>query len=174
MTQMMDGIEKRIGEGGVGRSVVALVAFFAVCFAAAAIGGLFTTPQTAPGGWYDSLDKPFFTPPAWLFGPVWTVLYAAMAVAGWLVWRQRGSVNVRPALVLFGVQLFLNMMWSVVFFGMQAPGLGLLEISALWVAISLTIVAFLRVSRGAGWLLVPYLAWVTFATLLNAGIWLLN
>jgi tryptophan-rich sensory protein len=90
------------------------------------------------------------------------------------VWRKRSGTNVRPALVLFGIQLFLNMMWSVVFFGMEAPGWGLLEISALWVALSLTIAAFMRVSRLAGWLLVPYLAWETFATFLNAGIWLLN
>jgi tryptophan-rich sensory protein len=109
-----------------------------------------------------------------LFGPVWTILYAAMAVSGWLVWRRKGRTNVRPALVLFGAQLFLNLMWSVVFFGMEAPGLGLVEISVLWVAISLTIVAFMKVSRVAGWLLAPYLAWATFAAFLNAGIFLLN
>ncbi|MBA2691297.1 MAG: tryptophan-rich sensory protein [Rubrobacter sp.] len=171
---MIESFEKRIGLGGAGRSAVALVVFFAACFLAAGGGGLFTAPQTAPGGWYDTLDKPFFTPPDWLFGPVWTVLYAAMALAAWIVWRKRSGTNVRPALVLFGIQLFLNMMWSVVFFGMEAPGWRLLEISALWVALSLTIAAFMRVSRLAGWLLVPYLAWETFATFLNAGIWLLN
>lgn len=170
----MESIGHRIGAGKSGRSVVALLVFFAACFLAAGIGGLFTGPQTASGGWYDTLAKPFFTPPGWLFGPVWTVLYAVMAVAGWLVWRRRDEMNVRPALVLFGAQLFLNLMWSVVFFGMEAPGLGLVEISVLWVAISLTIAAFMRVSRVAGWLLAPYLAWVTFAAFLNAGIWLLN
>lgn len=171
---MIESIGKRVGLGGTGRSVVALVVFFAVCFLAAGIGSLFTTPQTAPGGWYDTLSKPFFTPPDRLFGPVWTALYAAMAVAGWLVWRRRNETNVRPALALFGIQLFLNMMWSVVFFGLQSPGLGLFEILVLWAAILLTIFALAMVSRVAGWLLVPYLAWVTFAAALNAGIWLLN
>lgn len=171
---MMESIGRRVGVGGTGRSVVAFVLFLAACFAAAGVGGLFTGPQVAPGEWYDTLAKPFFTPPSWLFGPVWTILYAAMAVSGWLVWRRKGRTNVRPALVLFGAQLFLNLIWSVVFFGMEAPGLGLVEISVLWVAISLTIVAFMKVSRVAGWLLAPYLAWATFAAFLNAGIFLLN
>jgi translocator protein len=171
---MMESIGRRAGIGGSGRSVVALAVFFAACFLAAGIGGLFTGPQVAPGEWYDTLAKPFFTPPSWLFGPVWTALYAAMAVAGWLVWRERGRMNVRPALVLFGAQLILNLLWSVVFFGMESPGWGLVEILILWGAIFLTIISFMRVSRMAGWLLVPYLMWVTFATFLNAGIWLLN
>lgn len=170
----MENIGSRGGMGNTVRSVATLVVFLAACFAAAGIGGLFTGPQVAPGEWYDTLAKPFFTPPSWLFGPVWTVLYAAMAVAGWLVWRERRRTNVRPALVLFGAQLFLNLMWSIVFFGFEAPGLGLVEIVVLWISIALTIVVFMRVSRVAGWLLVPYIAWVTFATFLNAGIWLLN
>lgn len=170
---MMESIGRR-SFGGSGRSVLAFAAFLAVCFAAAGIGGLFTAPQTAPGGWYDTLNKPFFTPPGWLFGPVWTVLYTMIAVSGWLVWRERDKVDVRPALIFFGAQLVLNLLWSVVFFGLEAPGPGLVEILVLWAAISLNIVAFMNVSRVAGWMLVPYLAWVTFAALLNAGIWLLN
>lgn len=157
---------------GPARSALVLLAFVAVCFAAAGLGSLFTTPQVAPGGWYDSLDKPFFTPPGWLFGPVWTVLYLAMAVSGWLVWRRQGFSG--AAMSLFFVQLALNLGWSIVFFGLRAPALGLVEITVLWVAILLTILAFRGISRPAALLLVPYLAWVTFATLLNAGIWWLN
>lgn len=156
------------------RSAFVLLAFVVVCFAAAGLGSLFTTPQVVPGGWYDALDKPFFTPPSWLFGPVWTVLYLAMAVSGWLVWRRRGFSGASAAMALFFVQLALNLGWSVVFFGLEAPELGLIEILVLWTAILLTLLAFRRVSRPAALLLVPYLAWVTFAALLNAGIWLLN
>lgn len=156
------------------RSVLLLLVFVAVCFAAAGLGSLFTAPRVADGGWYDSLNKPFFTPPASLFGPVWTVLYLAMAVSGWLVWRARGFSGAKVAMVLFFAQLALNLLWSVVFFGLRAPGLGLVEILVLWVAILATILAFRRISGPAALLLVPYLAWVTFATALNAGIWLLN
>lgn len=157
-----------------GRSVLILAAFIAVCFAAAGVGSLATTPQTVSGGWYGTLDKPFFTPPASVFGPVWTVLYLSMAVSAWLVWRRRGFSGARAAMALFSAQLMLNLLWSVIFFGLEAPGLALVEIVALWTAILLTILAFSKISRPAGWLLVPYLAWVTFATALNAGIWWLN
>lgn len=156
------------------RSALVLLAFVVVCFAAAGLGSLFTTPEVAAGGWYDSLDKPFFTPPAFLFGPVWTVLYLAMAVSGWLVWRRAGFYRAKVAMTLFFAQLALNLLWSAIFFGLRAPGLGLVEIVVLWVAILATILVFRRISRPAALLLVPYLAWVTFATALNAGIWLLN
>jgi translocator protein len=126
------------------------------------------------GGWYGTLDKPFFTPPASLFGPVWTVLYLSMAVSAWLVWRREGFSGAQAAMALFSAQLVLNLLWSVIFFGLEAPGLALVEIVALWTAILLTILAFSKISRPAGWLLVPYLAWVSFATALNAGIWWLN
>lgn len=155
-------------------SALALAAFVVICLAAAGLGSLFTAPQVAAGGWYDTLDKPFFTLPASLFGPVWTVLYLAMAVSGWLVWRGAGFSRARVAMALFGAQLTLNFLWSVVFFGLRAPGLGLVEIVVLWAAILATILAFRPISRVAALLLVPYLAWVTFATALNAGIWLLN
>jgi translocator protein len=155
-------------------SALALAGFLAASFAAGGIGSLATTPQTAPGGWYDSLDKPFFTPPAWLFGPVWTLLFVLMAVAAWLVWRRRGFSGASVALSLFGVQLVLNALWSIVFFGLEAPGLALVEILVLLAAIVLTALAFLQVSRPAALLMAPYIAWVAFATLLNAGIWLLN
>lgn len=119
-------------------------------------------------------SKSLFTPPGWLFGPVWSVLYLSIGVSGWLVWRKRGFSEVKVAMTLFFVQLAFNLLWNVAFFWLESPGLGLVEILVLWTAILLTILAFLRVSRLAGWLLTPYLAWVTFATALNAGIWWLN
>ena len=158
----------------IGRSMLVLAAFIVVCFAAAGGGSLATTPQTVSGGWYSTLDKPFFIPPASVFGPVWTVLYLSMAVSAWLVWRREVFSRAQAAMALFSAQLVLNLLWSVIFFGLEAPGLALVEIVALWTAILLTILAFSKISRLAGWLLVPYLAWVTFATALNAGIWWLN
>lgn len=165
-------MQESIPRQNTARSALILVIFIVVCLAVAGLGSLFTTPQTAPGGWYETLRKPFFTPPNWLFGPVWTFLYISMAVAGWLVWRRTGFSGTPMA--LFAVQLALNLAWSMIFFGLQSPGLALAEILVLWTAILLTILAFSRISRPAGWLLVPYLAWVTFATALNAAIWLLN
>ena len=120
------------------------------------------------------LNKPWFNPPREVFGPVWTVLYFMMAVAAWLVTRRAGQVIVAPAVVLFLVQLALNSSWSVVFFGMQSPGGAFVVIVALWVAILGTILAFWRVSVWAGVLLLPYLLWVSFATLLNWAIWQIN
>jgi tryptophan-rich sensory protein len=146
-----------------------LAFFVAVSFAAAGIGSLFTTP--AIPGWYESLRKPAWTPPNWLFGPVWTLLYLAMAAAAWLVWRERGFAGARLALALFFVQLTLNALWSILFFGMRRPGAALLEIALLWAAIFATMAAFWQVSRAAGWLFVPYLWWVTFAMFLNYAIW---
>jgi len=148
---------------------VGLVAWLVVCFGAAAVGSMFM-----PGAWYASLNKPSWNPPSWLFGPVWTVLYAAMAVAAWLVWRRGGLARQRGALGLFLLQLALNAAWSPVFFGMQRMGLALVVMMLLWAAIAATMVAFFRVSRGAGWLLVPYLAWVSFAAVLNFTLWRLN
>lgn len=159
---------------GPARSALVLLAFIVICFAAAGLGSLATASQVAPGGWYDTLDKPFFTPPSWLFGPVWTLLYLAMAVSGWLVWRERRFSGARMAMTLFFIQLLLNLGWSLVFFGLESPGLGLAEILVLWAVIFLTFRAFRPISRPAAILLTPYLAWVTFATLLNAGIWWLN
>ena len=125
-------------------------------------------------GWYAALTKPSWTPPGWLFGPVWTVLYLGMAVAAWLVWRQKGLSAARGALTLFGVQLGLNVAWSWLFFGLRNPGLGFVDILSLWVAIAATLVAFWWRSVLAGLLFVPYLAWVTFAAVLNYSIWQSN
>lgn len=156
------------------RELLALLGFVVLCFAAAGFGALFTTPQTAPGGWYSQIQKPSWTPPSWLFGPVWTALYLMMAVAAWWVWRQGGWAAQRGALSLFLVQLVLNAAWSWLFFGLRSPSLGMGGIVLLWVAILLTILAFFRVSPLAGWLMVPYLLWVSYASALNFTIWRLN
>jgi benzodiazapine receptor len=154
-------------------SALALVVFVVACFSAALIGSVFTSSSIPV--WYETLVKPSFSPPNWLFGPVWTVLYLSMAVAGWLVWQQRGrNSTIALPLALFGIQLVLNTLWSVLFFGLQAPGTALVEIIVLWAAILATLLSFWRVSKGAGWLLGPYLAWVTFAAVLNFEIWRLN
>lgn len=125
--------------------------------------------------WYASLDKPAFTPPNGLFGPVWTVLYALMGVALYLVWTSTRRQDAKhTAFVAFGVQLVLNVLWSVVFFGLQRPDMALMIIVALWAAIAITIYFMLPVSRKAAYLMAPYLAWVTFAAALNIGIVSLN
>jgi translocator protein len=150
---------------------LALGLFYLACFLAAGLGSLFT--MVSLGSWYAGLAKPPWNPPAWVFGPVWTVLYAMMAVAGWLVWRKGGPAG-RRALRWFAVQLVLNVGWSAVFFGLQMPGLAFVEIVLLCVAIAATLKTFWRVSRPAGILLVPYLLWVSFAVVLNFAIWRLN
>jgi benzodiazapine receptor len=154
------------------RSIVALAVFLALSFAASAIGGLFTYP--AIPGWYQGLEKPSWTPPDAVFGPVWTVLYIFMAVAAWLVWKRGGWTAQRGPLTLWGVQLVLNSLWSILFFGMRNPALGLMEIVILWLAILATLFAFWKVSRLAGGLLIPYLAWVSYASALNYSIFRLN
>jgi benzodiazapine receptor len=146
-----------------------LVGFVVASFAAAALGGVVTGGSVRD--WYPTLVKPAWNPPSWIFGPVWTVLYLAMAVAAWLVWRRVGWGG---ALVWFAVQLALNATWSPVFFGMHRIGLALVNIVLLWLAIAGTTVAFWRVTPVAGWLFVPYLAWVSFATVLNFTLWRLN
>ena len=151
---------------------LALAAFVGAAFAAAGVGSLATTP--AVPGWYASLTKPAWTPPNWLFGPVWGLLYVLMAVAAWLVWRERGFSGARLALSLYAAQLALNALWSVIFFGLRRPGAALVEIGFLWAATLATTALFWRVSRPAGWLFVPYLWWVTYAAFLNHAIWRRN
>ena len=147
---------------------IVLAGFLVLCLGAGALGG-WTTAQ-AVIDWYPNLVKPSFNPPPWIFGPVWTLLYIMMAVAAWLAWQ----TGARAALVLFFIQLALNCAWSFLFFGLKSPGLALIEILVLWAAIAATLVAFYRHSRAAGWLMAPYLAWVSFAAVLNAAIWRLN
>lgn len=149
-----------------------LVGFLVVTFLAAAIGSLFTS--TSVGGWYQQLARPEWRPPDWLFGPVWTTLYGMMAMAAWLVWRRGGWTAARVPLALWILQLLLNVGWSAIFFGMREPGLAFYEIVALWLAIAVTAASFWRWSKLATWLLVPYLAWVSFASVLNFTIWQLN
>jgi translocator protein len=127
-----------------------------------------------PDAWFSALIKPVWQPPNWLFGPVWTALYLMMGIAGGLVWLRGPSPLVRSALVAFGVQLLLNALWTPAFFGAHALGAALIVILALWLAILATIVRFARVSRWAAALLIPYLAWVSFATALNAELLRLN
>lgn len=144
---------------------VGLVLALLLVFFAAALGNWATMSNV--GGWYQTLARPSWAPPDWVFGPVWTVLYAMMAVAAWLVWRQKGWRAARWPLTLFLVQLALNSLWSAIFFGLQQPAWACVEIVALWIAIAATLVAFWRRSRLAGALLLPYLLWVTFAAALN-------
>jgi tryptophan-rich sensory protein len=124
-----------------------------------------------PGDWYASLVKPEWNPPGWIFGPVWTVLYLTMAVAAWLVWKRDGWCC---ALWIYLAQLLLNAAWTPIFFGAHQLSWALIEIVALWLAIVLTVLAFLRVSKTAGWMLVPYLMWVSFAAVLNCTLWWMN
>jgi translocator protein len=148
------------------RAALGLAAWLLVAFVPAAIGALF-----APGEWYRQLEKPAWTPPGWLFGPVWTALYALMGVAAWLVWRRGGFAAAGPALSLFFLQLALNAAWTPAFFGLRRPDLGLLVIVALWLAVVATTVAFWRHRPLAGALLLPYLGWISFAAALNLRIW---
>ncbi len=141
-----------------------------------AVGGV-SGIATAQGvrDWYPALTKPTFNPPSWVFGPVWTLLYLMMGVAAFLVWQRGWNTDgVRVALALFAVQLAFNGLWSVLFFGMQAPGLAFVEIILLWLAIGATTVLFWRVTPTAGVMLLPYWAWVSFAAVLNGSIWMLN
>ncbi len=147
-------------------NVLVLVGLLAAVAAVAVLGSLATINNV--DGWYADADKPFFNPPNWLFGPVWTTLYVAMAVAAWLVWRRHGDLRI------WWVQLALNLAWTPVFFAGQWLWAGLVVIIALDVAVAVTLVTFWRTSRAAGLLFVPYLAWVLFATALNLAIASLN
>lgn len=154
------------------RPTFVLLGFVALSFAVAGVGGWATSSSVAT--WYPTLAKPAWNPPAWVFGPVWTLLYVLMAVAAWLVWKCRPEAGVGTALRAYFGQLGLNLAWSVIFFGMRQPGLAVAEIALLWLAIAGTISLFRRHSKAAAWLMAPYLAWVSFAAFLNFTIWQLN
>ena len=158
-----------------------LVIAIGVSELAGIIGSVFTIsaitdPSTGSGqAWYAGLVKPALNPPSWVFGPAWTTLYALMGIAAFLVWRNGWErKDVRIALGVFGIQLFLNAIWSIIFFGLQSPGWALVDITLLWFAIVWTIAVFYKISKPAAYLLVPYLLWVSFATYLNYAIWTLN
>jgi benzodiazapine receptor len=155
------------------RDVVKLVVSLVACQCAGLIGSIFTTPAIPT--WYASLQKPAFNPPNWLFAPAWITLYLLMGVAAFLIWRQGlKQKGVKAALVIFLVQLVLNALWSVVFFGLQSPLWGVVVILALWIAILLTILRFFKLSTAAGSLMLPYILWVSFAAVLNIAIFMLN
>ncbi|MFO0905742.1 MAG: TspO/MBR family protein [Pirellulales bacterium] len=151
---------------------IGLVFFLVVCLGAGGLGALATTPEIE--GWYKTLAKPSWNPPDYVFGPVWTTLYVLMAVAAWLVWKPAGFRAAAMPLALFGGQVVLNIAWSFIFFGLHQPGWAFVEIVILWLAIVATTASFFRCSQIAGWLLAPYLAWVSFAALLNMAIWRIN
>ena len=137
------------------------------------IGSVFTTPSIA--GWYATLTRPALNPPAWVFGPVWTTLFALMGIAAFLVWKKGlERRDVKIALGIFIGQLVLNTLWSIIFFGLHNPGAAFVEIIFLWLAILATIIAFAKISKLATWLLIPYILWVSFAAYLNFMIWMLN
>ncbi|NJD52450.1 MAG: tryptophan-rich sensory protein [Candidatus Methanoperedens sp.] len=152
---------------------IKLIISITICLFAGFLGSLFTTPAIPT--WYATLTKPSFAPPDWLFFPVWTTLFVMMGISLYLVWR-RGleGQQVKNALVIFAVQLILNVLWSAAFFGLRSPLSGLIEISILWISIAFTIMIFMKISRTAGLLLIPYLIWVSFAAILNFMIWRLN
>ncbi len=151
------------------KSTLGLVVSLGVTLAAGWIGSRF-----APGEWYAALAKPSWNPPGYLFGPVWSILYLHMAVSAWLVWRKAGFSGAGVALGLFLLQLILNALWSYLFFGLHRPDLAFIDIVALWLVILATLLAFWPISGPAGLLLLPYLAWVSFASALNLQLWRLN
>lgn len=142
------------------------------------IGSLFTAKSVST--WYSGLIKPNFTPPAWVFGPVWTTLFALMGISAFLIWSSYAKATedkkkgIKIALVLFGIQLVLNTLWSIIFFGLHSPSNAFIELVVLWLVILATIIAFSKISRPAAWLLLPYIIWVSFAGYLNFSIWSLN
>jgi len=155
------------------RGMVGLVVAVLIPLLVGALGSVATS--SAIPSWYQRLEKPSWNPPNWLFGPAWTVLYVLMGVASWLVWRSdRKRGVVRVGLGLYGFQLALNLLWTVIFFGWRKPGAAFVEIFVLAGAIVATMTMFFRVKPIAGWLLVPYLLWVSFASTLNGAIWQLN
>ncbi len=138
---------------------------------AGVVGTLFVSSSLS--GWYGTIQRPALNPPAWIFGPVWTTLYALMGIAAFLVWKSKNS-HKKLALSLFGLQLAVNSVWSIIFFGLRNPGLAFVDIVLLWLLIIGTMVEFKKFSKAAVYLLIPYLAWVTFASYLNYAIWVLN
>ena len=151
------------------QAYLSLLGFVVACIAAASSGAVFR-----PGAWYESLAKPSWRPPNWVFGPAWAILYGTIATSGWLVWNAAPPGEAALPMAIYAVQLLLNFLWSAIFFGLRRMGLALVEMAALWLSILATIVAFQPLHAGAAYLLVPYLLWVSFAFALNFAIWRLN
>lgn len=158
------------------KDLIGLVVWIGIVFLVSAIGSLAT--RSGLQEWYGSLNKPSFQPPSWIFGPVWTCLYIMMAVAAWMVWRHRGEESRKRAVYLFTVaftfQLALNALWSIIFFGYRSPAWAAFEICLLWCAIAVTTFLAYRQNKWSGHLLIPYLAWASFALVLNIEIWRMN
>lgn len=151
-----------------------LIGFIIISEIVGAIGSIFTTPSIS-SGWYATLNRPEIAPPNWVFGPVWTTLFALMGIALFLIWKKETDrQSKRKALTWFTLQFALNILWSALFFGLQSPGAAFVEIIFLWLSILVTIVLFSRLSKVAAWLLVPYILWVSFAAYLNFMFWSLN
>ncbi len=163
--------------------IIAVVA----CEFAGVVGSVFTFPSIK--SWYATLAKPALNPPAWVFGPVWTILFALMGIAVFLIWssdpiivpdeqgnvsKEQGKEKIKTALTVFGVQLALNVLWSIIFFGLHNPAGAFVDIVFLWLAILFAIFVFSKISKTAAWLLMPYLIWVSFAAYLNYAVWMLN
>lgn len=144
-----------------------------ICELAGLAGSFFTTP--AIDNWYATLTRPDFSPPSWIFGPVWTALFALMGIALFFVWKSNADKkSKKTAIQVFSAQLLLNVMWSIMFFGLQSPRGALVEILSLWLIIVATMIAFFKISRHTVYLLIPYILWVSFAAYLNYSIWILN
>lgn len=143
-----------------------------ICELAGIVGSVFTV--SAIPTWYANIAQPSFSPPNWVFAPVWTILYVLMGTSLWIIWISKKSKHKKWAISIFVVQLLLNILWSVIFFGQHNPGAAFIEITVLWAAILLSMIAFSKISRIAVWLLVPYILWVSFAVYLNYSIWMLN
>ncbi|MEO0009282.1 MAG: TspO/MBR family protein [candidate division WOR-3 bacterium] len=135
-------------------------------------GSMFTRPSV--DSWFATLKKPIFAPPNWLFAPAWTLLYIMMGIAFYLIWQQGYSVKLRLAFAVYALQLILNLLWSLFFFGLHSPLLGFADIVILWIVVLINIILFYRLRRAAGLLLIPYILWLTFASVLNLSIVLLN
>lgn len=163
---------KKEGKDNV-KKVLFLVFAVGICLLAGFVGSIFN--RESLDVWYDTLNKPSFNPPDWVFGPVWTLLYILMGISLYLVYANlKDQKKGKWAYSAFGMQLFLNMLWSMLFFGLRSPLLGFVEIILLWASIALTICLFCRISKAAAWLLLPYILWVSFAAILNISIVMLN
>lgn len=156
------------------RNFVKLVLSLAVCQLAGVIGSVFTSKSVST--WYPTLSKPSFNPPNWLFAPVWTILFILMGISLFLIWSRSllAKEKRKKAMFIFGLQLIFNILWSVMFFGLKSPLLGFITIIILWILILLTIIKFFKISKAAGWLLIPYILWVSFAAILNFSILIIN
>ncbi|MBW2990130.1 tryptophan-rich sensory protein [Candidatus Woesearchaeota archaeon] len=153
--------------------IIKFIVSIVVCQLAGIIGSFFTASSVST--WYVGLAKPSFNPPNWVFAPVWTALFILMGISLYFIWEKGFKAKgVKTGLLLFSVQLILNILWSILFFGLQNPLIAFIEIVVLWIAILFTILKFYKVSRTAAYLLIPYILWVTFAAVLNLAIFILN